>query len=90
MRRSSAILLMGIMLLVDGACWLHHMRSDHEAALIDEIALVAELNQIDLQTLENEIDNLGKEAGFALANLPIFYEHFHVCSTWKVKRANHR
>ena len=90
MSRSSAILLMAIMLLVDGACWLHHIRSDHEAARIDEIAVVAELNQIDLQTLGNELDNLGKEADFALANLPVFYEHFHVCSTWKVKRANHR
>jgi hypothetical protein len=90
MSRSSAIFLMATMLFVDGACWLHHIRSDREAALIDEIAIVAELNQMDLHSLGNELENLAKEADFALENLPIFYEHFRVCSTWKVKRANHR
>jgi hypothetical protein len=90
MSKSLAILLMATMLLVDGACWLHNIRADHEAALIDEIAAQAELNRIDLQTLGENLDNLNREARFALAALPIFYEHFHVCSTWKVKRANHR
>jgi hypothetical protein len=90
MSKSLAILLMVTVLFVDGACWLHNVRANHEAALIDEIAAQAELNRIDLQTLGEKLDNLNREARFALANLPIFHEHFHVCSTWKVKRANHR
>jgi hypothetical protein len=90
MSKSLAILLMATVLLIDGACWLHNIRADHEAALIDEIAAQAELNRIDLQTLGEKLDNLNREARFALADLPIFYEHFHVCSSWKVKRANHR
>jgi len=90
MSKFLAIFLMAAMILVDGACWLHHIKAGHEAALVDEIAAQAELNRIDLQTLGEKLDNLNREARFALANLPIFCEHFHVCSTWKVKRANHR
>ncbi len=85
MSRSLAIFLMATMLLIDGACLLHNMRADHEAALVDEIASQAELNRICLQTLGVELDNLDLEANFVLANLPIFYEHFHVCSTWKAE-----
>ena len=90
MSKSLAILLMATMLLVDGACWLHNISADREAALIDEIAAQAELNRIDLQTLGENLDNLNRETRLALAELPVFYEHFHVCSTWNVKRTNQR
>jgi hypothetical protein len=90
MSKSLAILLMATVLLVDGACWLHNIRANYEAALIDEIAAQAELNRIDLQTLGENLDNLNQATRFALADLPIFYEHFHVCSSWKVKTASQR
>jgi hypothetical protein len=76
---------MATMLLVDGACLLHNIRADHEAALLDEIASQAELNRICLKALGEQLDNLDREASFTHANLPIFYEHFHVCSTWEVE-----
>ncbi|MGD8513067.1 MAG: hypothetical protein PVG85_03875 [Deltaproteobacteria bacterium] len=90
MTKSFAILLMVTMLLVDGACWLHHIRADHEAALFDEIAAQAELNRMDLQILGKNLDNLNRETRFVLAELPIFYEHFHICATWEVKTTNQR
>jgi len=90
MSKALAIFLLVTMLLIDGACWLHDMRADHEAALIDQIASQADLNRMALQALGENLDHLNRETQFVLADLPIFYEHFHVCSTWTMERANPR
>jgi hypothetical protein len=45
---------------------------------------------MDLQILGKNLDNLNRETRFVLAELPIFYEHFHICATWEVKTTNQR
>jgi hypothetical protein len=90
MSKSLAILLLVTMLLIDGACWLHQMRADQEAALIDQVAAQVELNRMALQSLGEDLDNLNCKTQFALSDLRIFYEHFRLCSTWNMEQGNPR
>lgn len=90
MSKSLAILLLVTMLLIDGGCWLHQMRADQEAALIDQVAAQVQLNRMALQSLGKDLDKLSCKTQFALSDLGIFYEHFHVCSTWNMERGKPR
>lgn len=76
---------MAIIVFASASLALQSIRASHDTALWNEIATQVGLNTIQLNSLQEELDQLERQECFVSKSLGVYYDYLDVCSSWEMR-----